>query len=445
MWKTKIREVFPSVFLLINSITWFSLTWFVVQGLLTNASFNHILLVSFSYFGALIVSAIIGATVLNKKLREKTWLLTWILLGTVTCSVAPLVAPGASVMNLFLVSVPLGALAGLGIPTCLAFFSRNSKAKNRGRNSAVVFFAIQALIAAFYMAINLVSVDTQFLVLSAWRLVGVASVFFLVPSVEVTAEEQKTQLIGIIRDRTFYLYFVPWFLFAIVNFIEEPLLEYHFSTPVFVPYDLYTLATFLITSLAAFLGGVLCDFKGRKVSSILGFVMLGLGFAFLSLLDGMLAQILYLTFGGVAWGVLYVTFIFVVWGDMSEGKNREKYYVLGGMPFLFSNLISVLVQPFAAVILIPSSFSLASFFLFLAILPLLYAPETLSEKIMKSRELKNYIEKAKREVEKVRGKEEPDEQKEECKSDESEPKEDVEFEVGQEEMEKACELADKYY
>ncbi len=110
------------------------------------------------------------------------------------------------------------------------------------------------------------------------------------------------------------------------------------------------------------------------------------------------------------------------------------------MPFLFSNLISILVQPFADTIPIASSFSLASLFLFLAILPLLYAPETLSEKIMKDRELKNYIAKAQKEVARAQNKEEESNQ---C---EKEDKEDfVEFKVNQEDDEKARELAEKYY
>lgn len=39
-------------------------------------------------------------------------------------------------------------------------------------------------------------------------------------------------------------------------------------------------------------------------------------------------------------------------------------------------------------------FPFASFFLFIAVLPLFYAPETLPEKIMKKRELTIYVEKA---------------------------------------------------
>lgn len=440
MWKAKTRESLPSLFLLINSVSWFSLTWFVISDIIGKTSFSNILLASIAYFGTLLASAIIGATVLSKKLRGKTSLLTWVSLGAVTCTVSAFLAPQAISLNVVFLSLPIGALAGLGIPTCLAFFSENSKSNNRGRNGAFVFFAIQALTALIYMYIGTLNVDYKFVVLAAWRLIGTASVFFLVPKAGVV-EERKTSLLNIIRERTFFLYFVPWFLFTIVNFVEVPLVEHYFGAEL---YSLYMVVVLLITSFSAFLGGVICDFKGRKISGILGFILLGLAYAFLSLLPGTaFSQIMYVLFDGVAWGFLYVTFIFVVWGDISEGRNRESFYLLGCMPFLFSNLIEALAQPFVEAVPVTTSFSLASLFLFLATIPLLYAPETLSEKIMRARDLKNYIEKAQKEEAKAHKKDEA-KAKKECEPDKAE-QECVEFEGGQENMEKAKELAEKYY
>jgi hypothetical protein len=53
---------------------------------------------------------------------------------------------------------------------------------------------------------------------------------------------------------------------------------------------------------------------------------------------------------------------------------------------------------------VSAAFSLASFFLFLAILPLIYAPETLPEKRIQERKIKKYAEEAKKVVEKQAGK-----------------------------------------
>ncbi|MCL6579519.1 MAG: hypothetical protein K6T73_09070, partial [Candidatus Bathyarchaeota archaeon] len=73
-----------------------------------------------------------------------------------------------------------------------------------------------------------------------------------------------------------------------------------------------------------------------------------------------------------------------------------KFYALGGLPFLLANFVSILIRPYASAISPTAAFSFASFFLFLAVLPLMYAPETLPEKKIKERELKEYVEKAKK-------------------------------------------------
>ncbi|MCW3997565.1 MAG: hypothetical protein NWF10_03230, partial [Candidatus Bathyarchaeota archaeon] len=69
-------------------------------------------------------------------------------------------------------------------------------------------------------------------------------------------------------------------------------------------------------------------------------------------------------------------------------------YVLGGLPFLLANFLYVLIKPQVLQIRESLAFTYASFFLFLAILPLIYAPETLPEKKIKERELKIYLENA---------------------------------------------------
>ena len=173
----------------------------------------------------------------------------------------------------------------------------------------------------------------------------------------------------------------------------------------------------------------------------MGFVLLGIGYAFLSLLPDVVGKLpavyLFTIFDGLAWGLLYVNFIFVVWGDLSQVDNREKYYFLGGLPFLFSGLIQVSVGPFVATgIPIGTSFSLASFFLLIATLPLLYAPESLSDKLVKSRELFNYVNKALKKVQKEK----------EISPDKNEEKGDDEIEAAEtpEEIE-ARKLAEKYY
>ena len=129
---------------------------------------------------------------------------------------------------------------------------------------------------------------------------------------------------------------------------------------------------------------------------ILAYVMVGIGYAVLSFsYSSVFALYLYVLLDGVAWGIFALMFFLIIWGDLAM-RQKERYYLAGILPFLISSFVSVLVTPYAPMISLSTAFSLASFFLFLAILPLVYAPETLPEKHIKEQEVKQYIEKAKK-------------------------------------------------
>ena len=284
-------------------------------------------------------------------------------------------------------------------------------------------------------------IEYTFLALAIWRLFGIGGVLLYQP-LQTPPEERSTSSFSIIKERTFALYFVSWLLFALINSIEAPVVQGFLGSS----YNNYLIAATLISCFTALIGGVLCDLKGRKLVGILGFIILGVGYAFLSFLSGDLStkgigQILYTICDGTAWGLLYVTFIFVVWGDLSEGRIREKYYLWGSIPFLASSFISILVQPFASIIGIGTAFPLASFFLFIAVLPLIYASETLPEKAMRERDLKGYAEKALKQASKEsKKKKTKDADKAETETEENEGE-------GQQPSgyEEARKLAEKYY
>jgi MFS family permease len=361
------------------------------------------LLVGLAFYGAFIISAAVGATFLSKRLRSRVSLLSWVALGVGMCLVSPFLIDEFVSFKLVVTAFVLGVSVGLGIPSCLAHFADYALIENRGRFGAVAFFAIQSLTVFIYIPVSEFSIFDKFLILAAWRVSGVVGVLLLKPKEKLAEEKGSDSLLSIFVNKSFVFYFIPWFLFAIVEFVESPLLERFFGSELF---SLYSLSEIIVSGITAFLGGILCDLRGRKVTSILGFVMLGIGYAVLSLFPAVqFSNILYVIFDGIAWGFLYVTFIFVVWGDLSERGSREKYYLLGDMPFLLSGLIGILVKPFVQVVPISTSFSLASFFLFLAILPLLHAPETLPEKTIQKRLLEKYVEDAKKTKERLEGKE----------------------------------------
>lgn len=364
--RTKIRG-FATLFVVANSISWFILTFIIIGNLAESYPFSKIVLVVGSYFLALVASAIIGGTLLYKKLRMKIFLLTWVLVGVAACAFYAFIST-SNLQSLIASSVTLGASIGIGIPTCFFFFANQANNEGRGKAGAVTYFLIQLLSVAILVFTNGMGVEYTFLALAVWRLFGVGGILFYQP-LQTPPEERSTSNFSLIKERTFALYFVSWLLFALINSIEAPVVQGFLGSS----YNNYLVAATLISCFTALIGGVLCDLKGRKLVGILGFIILGVGYALLSFLSGKsyegVGQLLYTICDGTAWGLLYVTFIFVVWGDLSEGRIREKYYLWGSMPFLASSFISILVSPFADSIGIGTAFPLASSFCLLLFCP----------------------------------------------------------------------------
>ncbi len=137
----------------------------------------------------------------------------------------------------------------------------------------------------------------------------------------------------------------------------------------------------------------MADRVGRKKVIIPGFVSLGIAYAVLGIASHLwYSWLLYFAADGLAIGVLWTMFTIVLWGEME--KISEKYYAVGEAPFFLTQMLSLLIAPYVVLIAEISAFSLAAFFLFIAVIPLLYASETLPEAKIQQRQLKMYTEEA---------------------------------------------------
>jgi len=300
----------------------------------------------------------------------------------------------ASFLELALIAFLWGVAFGLGMPLSMEYYTDSSKPENRGKIAGITFFIAYSGIFYFGIMRNY-SLKTQILALTIWRAVGSILFYFVKPNGIQPKTTKGPSYISIVRERSFILYFIPWFMFCLVNYLNIPILTELFGEDFAVS---SSLIEGLIIGVFAIIGGSLCDSIGRKRIVVSGFVMVGLGYAVLSVFPrSLISWYFYTILDGVAWGMLEVSFLMSLWGDLAYEKSSKKYYALGGLPFLFANTLQVLIgKDLAKSISVSTIFPLTSLFLFLAVLPLIYAPETLPEKKIKERELKKYIEKAKK-------------------------------------------------
>jgi MFS family permease len=435
-----IKRAFSDITLVVNSLVWYYIVLIIVlQGIVIQSYFNdvyQIVLICTLHFGGLIVTALAGASI-SKKIDYKRYMIIWMALGILS-SLTLLIINFSDIVQVSIVFLLLGVSLGLGMPKCMGHYAHSIPVENRGQLSGITIFVSGLGIVAFSVA-GIGDIIILGAILAIWRLVGLLIFLFTkVNAVPLETKEAQPKYREVFGQHSFILYFIPWVMFSLINYLVSPV------SPTINVGDLGTL-TLIQTSfmgLFALLGGFFIDTIGRKRIAVTGFILLGLGAAALGISWTMPFLYFNVIMDGIAWGFLLVLFILTVWGDLSQSESSDKFYAVGVMPFFISKFLDLTVGRYLASSLNNSSalFSFGAFFLFLAVLPLIYAPETLPEKNIKERELKNYLEKAQNLVAKE-SKQKPEKKKNQEKE---ETKEDQK-EENSKEYDEARKLAEKYY
>lgn len=437
------KNVATNIIILANAFVWYSYAFSFLTATIIEAGLsNDIVQILGVHFLGIFLSVIAGELVSRRTNRRIPFILYWMLAG-VFLSLAPLVISYSTFTGIIVLSEIIGVNFGFGLPICLGYFASSTKVSNRGRLSGITFL-ITGLGAFLISQITGGEIVTTTLILAGWKAAGLIALLFLKPKDRQVEQIKAPSYRRVFWNRAFLLYFIPWLMFLLVNSLTFPVNENHFSQE-FV--RLSSNIEFVLGGISAVIFGFLADTMGRKRLAVIGFALLGLAHAVLGFTSGsIIGWWFYTAIDGIAWGSFTMLFLFTLWGDLADNKGIERFYAVGIMPYLLSSFLRFSMGSYMANAIVDYAmiFSYAAFFLFLAILPLIYAPETLPEKTMKDRELKNYIEKAKRKVEKSLENEDERNEEKECRNDEAEP-EGLEFEVIQEDMEKAEELAEEYY
>ena len=395
------REFLSVLIIVVNAFSWyFPLYIFfgnVLRDFQMGSGFLEVVL-GVQFAGA-VGFAIIGTTLVKRFLSRDSLLAVWIFIGIIA-SLLMVTLETFSMECVLLVSFLLGTSLGFGFPSCLAYFGDNTNVENRGLLGGITFFASGLSILIVGLTLTFItSILVAALILAAWRGIGLIS-FLLTKQKHDHQKETAIEISykSVLQDRSFLLYMLPWTMFCLINFLEVPIVFDFFGDEIsaYMP-----IVEFGIGGFVALVGGWFADSVGRKRIIIIGFISLGIGFAVLGIFqDSILFWYLHIILDAVAWGIFLLMFYLVIWSELAGNRIKEKYYLFGVLPFLIASYVQILFTPYADGVPVSAAFSLASFFLFIAVLPLLYAPETLPEKKIELKRLRKFADDARKAKEK---------------------------------------------
>jgi MFS family permease len=401
VFKTRIpvKRFAPALVLIFNSIAWYWLAYSLPFGYYAH---HNILILGVHYVG-IALAAILGASLLPRS--REVGLSLWMLLGAATTILLPVIALNNTSISI-LISLMFGFSIGIGLPSCLAYFADVTTVENRGTYGGIAWGFVGFSVIGLALLMRGFNPAQASDALALWRFFGFAA---FVGLWRIQGKVSLASVVPTFRSllgrRDMLLYLLPWIMFSLVNFTEAPVInklmgitsiwgtQYNLAES--IAFDVSI--EFAITGIFAVVGGFLADIVGRKRVIITGFVILGIDYALFSLFSGSQAVLyIYTVLDGIAWGLFAAVFFMTVWGDLAGNNQKERYYLLGGLPYLLAAFLSEIGTSSFAAIPPSTAFSLASFFLFVAVLPLMYATETLSEKRIKDLELRSYLERAKK-------------------------------------------------
>jgi MFS family permease len=346
------------------------------------------------YLIAIIGSSLLAALV-SPRQNRLGFIYVWLLLGIITSLLLSALAMNVSFGYLLIIMLFSGVAFGLGMPSALAYFAEYTVFENRGRTGGIILLLTFLVIPFVSLLPSNFPIDSY--IATIWRAAGLIAFLVVRPLEKIEEPKRPVRFSFILSDRGFLLFLIPWFMAWLID---------RFEYQIFL--EKYTELSVLSLSIEPIVGtvfvivaGLLADWIGRKKVVVSGFIALGFGYAVLGFAaQTILSQYFYIVIDGIAWGIFFVLFILVLWGDLSMNTGgHEKYYAVGSIPFFVAYLMQYVALPYIKSIPIQApevSFSFASLFLFVAILPLIYAPETLPQKKIRERQIKKYVEEAKK-------------------------------------------------
>lgn len=394
-----LRKLLALMFLFASSFGWF-LSFFsrfddIFSGIINNELWLNI--GNLLFLSSVIASAIIGSVIADKVNRKKL-MLSLVLFGLL--SSVPLMFLRDATVALFS-CILLGASFGSLLPLVQSFFADSTIPEERGRISG--FLILSTFIFSIFAMIvtQLFSLDSIGMLLITFGLKLTGLLPFLLVSIDEKVEKSKPWS-QVLKSKDFGIYLLAYILFnvcsGLVSFIWYGRPYPRDAVNAFEAANASaTVLRYFGVAILAVITGFLADKIGRKKPVIMGVVLLGVAYALVGLTLTPQTFFLQLIISGLAWGILIVIYN-IIPADLAFPGSEYKFYTLGIIiPFILYTGINsggrfLIFNPELDIFS-----TILSIVLFLSVIPILYAKETLSESKMRTLRLKEHIEK----VEKV--------------------------------------------
>jgi MFS family permease len=391
--KVSKRNLLASILLISGTLTWFFLLNRNLYDIFINMTPNEPLWKNYFnvgqglFYGFAILSAVVGS-LFGKAVNRRHLLITWILLGTFSTILLTL---SQGFIFLAISSALLGISLGLGLPISMAFLGDCTEVEERARVAGIIIFSTFVLAFICSLVVQTLSLQlSSALVLFAFiRLMSVtALVFGKCDSRDIKNVEIRLH-VPRVAYKEFLYYLFPWVMFCMAAGLASNLIP---STSDFESaVSLGNALRFIFIALFGIVSGVVADRIGRKPPIIIGLIMLGVSFALLGFSISYSSVIIYMATSGIAWGLFFVIYLAIP-GDLSTSGSREKCYAIGYVLPL-SILFALAAIPGWA-IFSSSSGSISQLFsilLFLSIVPILLAKESLPREKIQDRKMKEHL------------------------------------------------------
>lgn len=393
-----INRLIRSLVPLLTSLTWYSIVILTIKNSLDKLGIEYVgkVTVYAVYTISLVLSSVTYCLILYKRHRLNL-AFSWIIIALSGSFLFFLF--NNTIQSLILYALLGGISLGIGLPINFGTFAEETKIENRGRAGGLAYFTLSLLVPFFGVLVRILNLKFFSIFSMFWMGTCLLTIKKLLKTKNGEYFSARTYISfhNILFDRQFYLYFFAFLTYWFVDTMEVPILRNYLKRTFGTGFiDSMLIIGTLVTAFFSVIAGFIADIYGRKKVLIYGYLTLGTTYLIVSVAShSVISWYIYFVINQITSCLFFVIFIFTIWGDVSLQRRPEKYYTLGSIPFFTLIFIREFLSPYLFTVPIWMVFSFAGFFLFIAMIPLLSASETLPEKEIRRRELRKYIERAK--------------------------------------------------